>query len=310
MLMNYEQFCNHKDDDLQRIDEGKIADIKDKILNKSRELGKSMKDTTKKVARIGKREARQTLMALDIIGKKILKGRKITPEEAKFLKDQGKDIARLIPLIAIQGIPAPVPITPFLIAYGRKVGLDLVPKDNVEPEDFKDKTYNPVKAVKKRRAGKKELTESFSDCPLTPTELDLEQIRADLPEAEDMDEWSDDEYNEWFEDGEHITNYQTIEILDNSESGFVPKYFVDEDCNPHFLSDLIYEQGLEPIEEMELTNPRGTDSIKIYQMKQGKIGIAQIDGDYQSDMTLAYFDEEFKNSNLMRSLSGIDKYDL
>jgi hypothetical protein len=156
MLMNYEQFCN-KDEDLQRVDEGKIADIKDNILNKSRDLKQGMKDTVKKVARIGKREARQTMMALDIISKKILKGRKITPEEAKFLKSQGKDLAKLIPLIAIQGIPVPVPITPFLIAYGKKVGIDLVPKDQEEPEDFKNKTYNPVKAIKKKRSEKEEL---------------------------------------------------------------------------------------------------------------------------------------------------------
>lgn len=148
MLMKYKQFCEYTDSDLQKIDEGKIADIKDKVLNKSRDLGKSMKDSLKKVQAIGKREARQTAMALDIIGQKILKGRKISPDEAKFLKEQGKDIAKLLPLIAIQGIPIPVPITPFLIAYGRKVGIDLVPKDNQEPEAFKHKSYNPFKKKK------------------------------------------------------------------------------------------------------------------------------------------------------------------
>ena len=75
MLMKYDEYC--KSQELQRIDEGKIADIRDNVLNKSRELKQSMKDTMKKVGKIGKREARQTMMALDIISKKILKGRKI-----------------------------------------------------------------------------------------------------------------------------------------------------------------------------------------------------------------------------------------
>jgi len=165
MLMNYEQFCEFTEYDIQRIDESRIADIKDKVFNKSRELGKGMKDAVKKASKISKREARQTLMALDIISKKMLKGKKISPEEAKFIKAQGKNLAKIIPLIAIQGIPASVPITSFLLAYGKKYGIDLSPKAHIEPEDYKDKTYNPITNYKRKRSKKqeKEYTEDYND---------------------------------------------------------------------------------------------------------------------------------------------------
>lgn len=99
------------------------------------------KDIIKKVSKVGKRETRQTIMLLDILKDKILKNKKLTDEEKTFIKEQGKDLAKILPLIAISSIPIPVPITPIILAYGKKFNLDLMPKDNEEPKTYKDKKY-------------------------------------------------------------------------------------------------------------------------------------------------------------------------
>ena len=51
-------------------------------------------------------------------------------DEKSFLKEQSKDLARIIPLVAISGIPIPIPITPLLIMLGKKYGFDFLPKDH------------------------------------------------------------------------------------------------------------------------------------------------------------------------------------
>lgn len=53
----------------------------------------------------------------------------ISAEEKIFLKGQSGNIIKLIPLIIISLIPIPIPITPFLILLGKKIGIDLIPKN-------------------------------------------------------------------------------------------------------------------------------------------------------------------------------------
>ena len=74
-------------------------------------------------------ESQETKIAIDILGK-MVKGVKVSDKEKEFLKAQSKDIAKILPLIAIQGIPVPIPITPLLILLGKKYGFDILPKDN------------------------------------------------------------------------------------------------------------------------------------------------------------------------------------
>lgn len=60
----------------------------------------------------------------------MVKGEEVSDKEKKFLKAQSKDIVKILPLVAIQGIPIPVPITPLLIMLGKKYGFDILPKDH------------------------------------------------------------------------------------------------------------------------------------------------------------------------------------
>jgi hypothetical protein len=74
-------------------------------------------------------ESQETKMALGILSR-MIKGEEVSDKEKKFLKAQSKDIAKILPLVAIQGIPIPLPITPLLIMLGKKYGYDFLPKDN------------------------------------------------------------------------------------------------------------------------------------------------------------------------------------
>lgn len=74
-------------------------------------------------------EGEETKIALNILSR-MIKGEEVSVKEKLFLKAQSKDIARILPLVAISGIPIPIPITPLLIMLGKKYGFDFLPKDH------------------------------------------------------------------------------------------------------------------------------------------------------------------------------------
>jgi hypothetical protein len=113
-VKTYEQFSAD-------LNEGVIDFIK-KSLDKGAEFAKSVWDTTK-------RESRETQEAVRLIGL-LAKGEKISDEQKKFVKEQAKDLVKILPLIAVSSIPIPVPITPFLIMLGKKVGFNILPEDS------------------------------------------------------------------------------------------------------------------------------------------------------------------------------------
>ena len=78
---------------------------------------------------VTKRESQETKIAVGILSK-MLKGDEVSEKEKSFLKEQSKDLARIIPLIAVSGIPVPIPITPLLIMLGKKYGFDFMPRDH------------------------------------------------------------------------------------------------------------------------------------------------------------------------------------
>lgn len=103
-----------------------------RVRTKVRKTWRSTRDVIKTVGKVAKREKEETAIAAVIL-KKYLLTRKITKEEAEFLKGQSKDLARILPIVAAQAVPAPVPITPFLITLGSKIGIDLIPKEQIRP---------------------------------------------------------------------------------------------------------------------------------------------------------------------------------
>lgn len=78
---------------------------------------------------VTKRESKETKLAVGILSR-MIRCQEVSDKEKSFLKEQSKDLARIIPLIAISGIPIPIPITPLLIILGKKYGFDFLPKDN------------------------------------------------------------------------------------------------------------------------------------------------------------------------------------
>lgn len=99
-------------------------------------IGNYLNDLLKKGGTIAKDvwtstkvESKETKLALEILSR-MISGKEVTDGEKKFLKAQSKDIAKILPLVAIQGIPIPIPITPLLIMLGKKYGVDILPKDH------------------------------------------------------------------------------------------------------------------------------------------------------------------------------------
>ena len=108
----------------QFILENKIYDYSQKAILKSGELIREIKKGVK-------RESEETKEAAGILQKMVM-GKEVTEEERKFLKYQSVDILKVIPLVIIQGIPVPIPITPILIALGRKYGFNILPDSHTK----------------------------------------------------------------------------------------------------------------------------------------------------------------------------------
>jgi hypothetical protein len=101
---------------------GKVGTYLNDLIKKG---GKMATDTWEAT----KRESQETKIAVSILSK-MVKGEEVSEKEKSFLKAQSKDLARIIPLVAISGIPIPIPLTPLLILLGKKYGFDFLPKDH------------------------------------------------------------------------------------------------------------------------------------------------------------------------------------
>jgi hypothetical protein len=119
-VKTYEEFLTEKS---LHIDEG-LKDTVNAALKRGAEFAKDVWDGVK-------RESRETKEVVRLLGE-LMKGRTITDTQKKFIKAQSIDLAKSLPLIAIQGIPLPIPITPFLILLGKKVGFDILPNSHTK----------------------------------------------------------------------------------------------------------------------------------------------------------------------------------
>lgn len=103
---------------------GKISDYLNKLLKKGGDFAHDVWDATK-------RESNETKLAIEIL-RRMVKGEEVSDKEKEFVKKQSGDLVRILPLVAISGLPIPVPITPLLIVLGKKYGFDFLPKDHRE----------------------------------------------------------------------------------------------------------------------------------------------------------------------------------
>lgn len=87
-------------------------------------------DFTKDIWTVAKREGSNTNKAF-IILRKMMRGEKVTEQEIEFFKAQRSNILKLIPIVAIQGLPmGTVALTPILRAIEKRYKIDIFPKDN------------------------------------------------------------------------------------------------------------------------------------------------------------------------------------
>ena len=101
---------------------GRLSDYLNRLLKRGG-------DFASEVWQVTKRESQETKIAVEILGR-MLKGEKVSDKEKYFVKKQSGDLARILPLVAISGLPIPIPITPLLVVLGKKYGFDFLPKDH------------------------------------------------------------------------------------------------------------------------------------------------------------------------------------
>jgi len=67
-------------------------------------------------------------------------------KDIEFIQGQSGDVIKNLLMVVISIIPIPIPITPFLIIFGKKIGIDIAPKEHEIPEKGKkkDKTDESV----------------------------------------------------------------------------------------------------------------------------------------------------------------------
>ena len=118
----------------------KITNYINRLLKRGGDFANDVWDATK-------RESQETKLAIEIL-RRMLKGEEASDKEKEFVKRQSGDLARILPLVAISGLPIPIPITPLLIMLGKKYGFDFLPKDHrdllKDDKDTKNDDITPV----------------------------------------------------------------------------------------------------------------------------------------------------------------------
>jgi hypothetical protein len=85
-----------------------------------------------------KREGEETKIAILII-RKMIQNKPVTYGEKEFIREHSIDLAKIIPLVFISGLPIPIPLTPLLIYLAKRYNFDIFPKDNRHLLDKKEK---------------------------------------------------------------------------------------------------------------------------------------------------------------------------
>lgn len=112
----------------------------DKILNKSNQLKNlswdDIKGYSSKIWELTKLESRETKQAAIILRKMIAK-KDVTESEKKFLKEQSKDIVRILGTATL-----PMPITAILVLLGKKYNFKVFPgnQDDLKKQIEKEKS--------------------------------------------------------------------------------------------------------------------------------------------------------------------------
>lgn len=63
----------------------------------------------------------------------------LNEQDKKFIKGQSTDVIKNIIIMIVAIIPLPIPLTPFLVIFGKKLGIDFIPQEQEIPEKGKSK---------------------------------------------------------------------------------------------------------------------------------------------------------------------------
>lgn len=132
-LKSYDDFVNERfADDVKKAYKNVSQKVKDFSI---KGLYRDTVDFSKNFWEATKREGKETKQAIAIL-RKMIKGQEVTDKEKAFFKKQAGDIAKIFPLIAIQGIPGgSVAITPLLKTIGKKYKFEPFPTRNTELDE-------------------------------------------------------------------------------------------------------------------------------------------------------------------------------
>ena len=119
-IKTYEEYSSKE---TESIDEG-LKDSIQAALKKGGDFAKEVWDGVK-------RESRETKEAVRILGE-LIKGNEVSQTQKDFIKAQSVDLVKAVPLVAVSGIPVPIPITPLLILLGKKIGFDFLPNSHTK----------------------------------------------------------------------------------------------------------------------------------------------------------------------------------
>jgi hypothetical protein len=117
---------------IPKLEEGIMDNARQKIALWIDKSVKFLHSNWDKMRDVTLREKKETVVAAHILQKMIL-GEDVSESEKRFLRAQSGDLIKILFLISLKFIPAPIPFTPIAIFLGKKVGINVLPSSHELP---------------------------------------------------------------------------------------------------------------------------------------------------------------------------------
>ena len=120
-----------KKGDLRLFEEKTESGVFKKVLSKFMEI--------KNKAKLEIEETKALVRIIVYAVKSYTKNREfdLDKKDIKFIQGQSADVVKNLLMVTISLIPIPIPVVPFLIIFGKKIGIDILPKEHEIPEKGK-----------------------------------------------------------------------------------------------------------------------------------------------------------------------------
>lgn len=107
-------------------DLGVVGNVRRKIADWLKKANRYIHDNWNTFREISKREKKETIIAIEILHDMVV-GMEVTDAEKRYLKNQAKDVIKILFLVSIKFIPSPIPFTPIAVLLGKKLGINILP---------------------------------------------------------------------------------------------------------------------------------------------------------------------------------------